>query len=73
MQTKNKNQESIAVIHLPAPTPWPMILALGITLGVAGLLTHEVAFYWASWPPWDGSARSCRMSITRRCLRRFRP
>jgi len=42
MQTKNKNQESIAVIHLPAPTPWPMILALGITLGVAGLLTHEV-------------------------------
>jgi len=42
MQTKNKNEESIAVIHLPAPTPWPMILALGITLGVAGLLTHEV-------------------------------
>lgn len=42
MQTKNKNEASIAVIHLPAPTPWPMILALGITLGVAGLLTHVV-------------------------------
>lgn len=42
MQTKNRNEESIAVIHLPAPTPWPMILALGLTLLVAGVLTHVV-------------------------------
>jgi hypothetical protein len=27
-------------IELPAPTPWPMVLALGITLGFAGLVTH---------------------------------
>jgi len=27
-------------IELPAPTPWPMVLALGITLAFAGLVTH---------------------------------
>jgi len=27
-------------IALPAPTAWPMVLALGITLGFAGLVTH---------------------------------
>ena len=27
-------------IELPAPTPWPMVAALGITLGFAGLVTH---------------------------------
>jgi len=27
-------------IELPAPTPWPMVLALGITLAFAGLITH---------------------------------
>jgi hypothetical protein len=27
-------------IELPAPTQWPMIAALGITLGFAGLVTH---------------------------------
>jgi len=26
--------------ELPAPTPWPMVLALGITLAFAGLVTH---------------------------------
>jgi len=29
-------------IELPAPTPWPMFLALGITLGFAGLVTNGV-------------------------------
>jgi hypothetical protein len=29
-------------IELPAPTVWPMVLALGVTLGFAGLVTHLV-------------------------------
>lgn len=29
-------------IELPAPTVWPMVVALGITLGFAGLVTHLV-------------------------------
>jgi hypothetical protein len=29
-------------VELPAPTPWPMILALGITLGFAGLVTNAI-------------------------------
>jgi hypothetical protein len=29
-----------ARIDLPAPTPWPMVVALGITLAFAGLVTH---------------------------------
>lgn len=28
------------LIHLPSPTAWPMVLALGISLVVAGLITH---------------------------------
>ncbi len=27
------------VVHLPAPTAWPIVLALGITLLFAGLVT----------------------------------
>ena len=27
------------MIHLPAPTHWPIILAFGCTLGAAGLVT----------------------------------
>src|SRR2546422_8700020 len=27
-------------IELPAPTAWPMVVALGITLAFAGLITH---------------------------------
>ena len=27
-------------LHLPAPTPWPIVTALGFTLLVAGILTH---------------------------------
>jgi len=29
-------------ILLPVPTPWPMVLALGITLVIAGMVTHWV-------------------------------
>lgn len=29
-------------IHLPAPTPWPIVVAFGFTLLVAGILTHYV-------------------------------
>ncbi len=36
------NATRIAVIHLPEPTAWPMVLALGATLLVAGLLTNVV-------------------------------
>jgi len=28
--------------ELPAPTAWPMVMALGITLGFAGLVTHVI-------------------------------
>jgi len=31
-------------VHLPAPTAWPMVLALGITLCAAGLVTSAVIF-----------------------------
>ncbi len=33
-------QPSRHVIHMPAPTEWPIVLALGITLLFAGLVTH---------------------------------
>lgn len=29
-------------LHLPDPTPWPMVLALGVTLIAAGLVTQIV-------------------------------
>jgi hypothetical protein len=28
------------VVHLPTPTAWPLVLALGLTLGFAGLVTN---------------------------------
>jgi hypothetical protein len=28
------------VVHLPAPTAWPLVLALGLTFGLAGLVTN---------------------------------
>src|SRR5258705_5891631 len=34
------NNRSQEIIELPAPTAWPMITALGITLLCAGLVTH---------------------------------
>jgi hypothetical protein len=31
-----------SVVHLPAPTPWPIVIAFGITLLFAGLVTSSV-------------------------------
>ena len=31
-----------ATVQLPAPTAWPMVLALGISLMIAGMVTHWV-------------------------------
>jgi len=33
-------EPNVLTIHLPAPTAWPFVLALGITLLFAGLVTH---------------------------------
>jgi hypothetical protein len=35
--TRSTEPDSVA---LPASTPWPMVVALGVTLGFAGLVTH---------------------------------
>ncbi|MEO6911109.1 MAG: hypothetical protein ABI158_09315 [Edaphobacter sp.] len=35
-------QDRMGVVQLPTPTAWPLVLALGITLLLAGLLTHWV-------------------------------
>jgi hypothetical protein len=34
--------ERLHSVELPAPTVWPMVVALGLTLGFAGLVTHVV-------------------------------
>jgi hypothetical protein len=34
------NHISDEVVHLPAPTAWPVVLALGLTLSAAGLVTN---------------------------------
>jgi hypothetical protein len=34
--------ERLHSVELPAPTVWPMVVALGVTLGFAGLVTHLV-------------------------------
>ena len=28
------------IVHLPAPTAWPVVLALGLTFALAGLVTN---------------------------------
>src|SRR5207245_10503888 len=38
--TYDGHSESSDTIDLPAPTAWPMVLALGITLAFGGLVTH---------------------------------
>lgn len=32
--------DSVDEVVLPVPTPWPMVLALGIALLIAGMVTH---------------------------------
>ena len=39
--TANMHVNIAANVHLPAPTAWPIVLALGITLVFAGLVTSE--------------------------------
>ncbi len=40
MSAEEKKEQTPGMIELPAPTAWPMITALGITLLCAGLVTH---------------------------------
>lgn len=42
MSSKEVRNPSQELIEVPAPTAWPMITALGITLLAAGLVTHPV-------------------------------
>jgi len=37
-----EQHDAATSVELPAPTAWPMVAALGITLGFAGLVTHVV-------------------------------
>ena len=34
------NGVSDEVVQLPTPTAWPLVLALGLTFGLAGLVTN---------------------------------
>jgi hypothetical protein len=38
--TPGRDTDHSGSVELPAPTAWPMVVALGITLGFAGLITH---------------------------------
>jgi hypothetical protein len=41
--TSEENREQVGrAIEMPAPTPWPLIAALGVTLGFAGLVTNAI-------------------------------
>lgn len=42
MANENPRENSIETVELPAPTAWPMITALGLTLLFAGLVTNAV-------------------------------
>lgn len=40
MSEEEKSGAHTETIHLPAPTAWPIVLAFGVTLGAAGLVTN---------------------------------
>ena len=40
MSEENKSGAHTETVHLPAPTAWPIVLAFGVTLGAAGLVTN---------------------------------
>jgi hypothetical protein len=42
MAGEPRTREPEHLVELPAPTPWPMVLAFGITLGFAGLVTNLI-------------------------------
>ena len=37
---EHHNQDGHAGVHMPLPTVWPVVLALGVTLIIAGMVTH---------------------------------
>ena len=39
-ESQAHNGISEEVVHLPTPTAWPLVLALGLTFGFAGLVTN---------------------------------
>ena len=39
MTNESRNKETRGTIEVPAPTAWPMVAALGVALGCAGLVT----------------------------------
>jgi hypothetical protein len=38
--SRSQKQSTVEIVHLPSPTVWPMVLALGIALICAGLVTN---------------------------------
>jgi hypothetical protein len=42
MTNESGREENLHTVEMPAPTPWPMITALGLTLSCAGLVTSFV-------------------------------
>jgi hypothetical protein len=43
--TRDHHAQPPEGIDLPAPTAWPMVVALGITLAFAGLVTHAAVSF----------------------------
>jgi len=42
MVNEQQQEQRPDKIEVPAPTPWPMVTAFGLTLLCAGLVTHVV-------------------------------
>jgi hypothetical protein len=51
------------VVHLPAPTAFPIVLALGLTFALAGLVTN-VGIRFGPTPSTLRCRSKCRSSIT---------
>jgi hypothetical protein len=43
MTSEEKREQGGDIIEMPAPTPWPLIAAFGVTLGFAGVVTNAIA------------------------------
>ena len=55
MQHENETGENH--VHMPLPTAWPFVLALGVTLVVTGMVTNVAISLLGLWAgPW---MRSC--------------
>ena len=70
------NGISDEVVQLPTPTAWPLVLALGLTFGFAGLVTNagiSILGGCSSLPAaWDGSAKCGRMRSILPCRSKSR-